>query len=310
MNNNATRRGFLRGSMLAAVGTVVAQAASPTLAFEPFKRTRGSRLKLSSAAYSYRDQLTGKDKTNPLTLEQMIDQYASLGCEGVELTSYYFPTPPSDAFLIDLKRKCFLRGLDVSGMPIRTDFCQPSGPKRDEQIAQTKTWIEKAAVLGAPCIRIFAGGDANGDIVLQRKYCVESLSACLEYAAKYGIFLVVENHGGIVTTPDMLMALVKDVSSEWFGVNLDSGNFHTPDPYADLARVAPYAATVQMKTEMTPQGGQKSEMDFKRVLTILRDAGYRGYVALEYEGAEPAPTAVPRYLKKLRSLIDEVNAGG
>ena len=62
--------------------------------------------------------------------------------------------------------------------------------------------------------------------------------AC-DYAAKYGIFLALENHGGITATIDQMLTIVKAVKHDWFGVNLDTGNFHTADPYADLAKIAP-----------------------------------------------------------------------
>ena len=75
------------------------------------------------------------------------------------------------------------------------------------------------------------------------------------------------------------------------------------DPYAELARLAPYAVTVQIKTEIAPGGGPPIEADLARVVGILRDGGYRGFVALEYEAREDPKTAVPRHLRTLRKLI-------
>jgi hypothetical protein len=90
--------------------------------------------------------------------------------------------------------------------------------------------------------------------------------------------------------------------SSWGGVNLDTGNFRTKNPYADLERLAPYAIVVQMKTEITRAGMKPEEADFKRKFQMLRAVNYRGYVVLEYEAAEDAKTAVPRYARIMRDL--------
>ncbi len=136
-----------------------------------------------------------------------------------------------------------------------------------------------------------------------RQRCIESIQECCEHAGQFGIFLALENHGGITAMPEQMLALVRGVKSDWFGVNLDTGNFHTADPYADLARIAPYAVVVQIKTEIQRTGKQKEEADLKRLIQMLRDANYRGYMALEYEAAEDAKVAVPRALRALRELI-------
>ena len=92
-----------------------------------------------------------------------------------------------------------------------------------------------------------------------------------------------------------MLSLVRAIKSDWFGVNLDTGNFHTPDPYADLAKIAPYAVVVQIKTEIQRAGKQKEDADLEKKIGILRDASFRGYVALEYEAKEDPKTAVPRH---------------
>ena len=124
-----------------------------------------------------------------------------------------------------------------------------------------------------------------------------------DYAAKYGIFLALENHGGITSTADQVLAIVKAVRHDHFGLNLDTGNFHTPDPYADLEKIAPYGVTVQIKTEVAPAGKGVQDADLPRLVEILRKANYRGYVALEYEAKEDAKVAVPRHLETLRKLL-------
>jgi sugar phosphate isomerase/epimerase len=132
---------------------------------------------------------------------------------------------------------------------------------------------------------------------------VEGIEECCHYAGNKGVFLALENHGGISVPADRLLEIVRQIRSPWFGLNLDTGNFHSEDPYAEMAKVAPFAINVQVKTEVTPKGSTKQPANLARVIRILREANYRGYVALEYEAAEDPKTAVPRHLAELRKLI-------
>ena len=86
-------------------------------------------------------------------------------------------------------------------------------------------------------------------------------------------------------------------------MNLDTGNFHGQDPYAEIAAAAPYAVNVQVKTEIRRMGRSKEPADLGRIIGILRAARYSGYIVLEYDSAEDPMTAVPRSIKTLRSLI-------
>ena len=90
--------------------------------------------------------------------------------------------------------------------------------------------------------------------------------------------------------------------SPWFGVNFDSGNFRTDDPYRDLARIAPLAVNAQIKVAINPNNAGKQPANLHRIVEILKDAGYRGYVTLEFEEKNPFKE-IPRYLDELRELI-------
>jgi len=119
-----------------------------------------------------------------------------------------------------------------------------------------------------------------------------------------GVILGLENHGGGVTvTAEQLLRVVRGVKDGNFGVNLDTGNFHGEDPYAELAAAAPFAVNVQVKTEIRRKGRSKEAADLEKVIGILREARYSGYVVLEYTADEDPRTAVPRYVKELRALI-------
>jgi len=293
-----TRRSFLgTGALAAAAG-----AALPAAALAAPPRAEGPRFKLSVAAYSLRRALDLKNPT--MTLEEFITKCVEWGVEGAELTEYYFKKPVTPEYVMALKRHAIRMGLDITGTPIGNTFTLPPGEARDREIARVKQWIDVSADLGSPAIRIFAGNTPKGgDEAQARAWAVECIQSCMEHAAKRGVFLALENHGGVVATADGLLEIVKAVKGDWFGVNLDTGNFHTEDPYDDIARAAPLSVTCQFKVEMSRKGGKKEEADYPRLVEILRKANYRGYITLEYEAAEDPLTAVPRHLAAIRKAI-------
>ena len=166
-------------------------------------------------------------------------------------------------------------------------------------------WIDLAAELDAPVIRIFAGNVPRGSTEDQAAaWAIEGIKAVFPHAASKGIVLALENHGGITAKPEQILKLVKAIDSPNFGVNLDTGNFRGGDPYAEIAQLAPYAMNVQVKTEVHRDGSRKKEeADLARIIAILREARYSGYVVLEYEAAEDPLKAIPRHIKTLRQLI-------
>ncbi len=116
------------------------------------------------------------------------------------------------------------------------------------------------------------------------------------------MFLAVENHGGVVATAAGLLEIVQAVECPWVGINLDTGNFRTADPYADLAQCAPFAVSVQYKVEVS-RGGKREPADFARIVKILREANYRGFINFEYEEREDPHVAVPRHLSEMRRVL-------
>lgn len=303
-----TRRDFLRSAAILTLGALGASQGRIS-SVEPFKRPGRSRLLPSLAAYSFRDYFIhgGSKKQIPedkrIDLFKFIDMCADYGCIGTELTSYYFPPDVDRDYLLKIKRYAFLRGIDISGTAVGNTFTHPEGEAREREIRLVKKWIEFAAVMGAPHIRVFAGNQGNQSYEEAKKNCIKALEECAEYAGKYGIFLGLENHGGIVSEPEQIIQIIKEVKSPWVGINLDTGNFRTDDPYKDLELCAPYAVNVQVKVEIRRRNQNKSEpTDIPRVIKILRDANYQGYVALEYEAAEDPWIAVPRYMSEIVKL--------
>jgi sugar phosphate isomerase/epimerase len=301
MSPAINRRNFVLSTLASAGAATLAP--STARAIEPTARTAGHHFKLSLAAYSYRDLLTAKPPK--LSLIEFIDDCAKLNLDGTELTSYYFPLPPSEDYLRQIKGEAFRRGLDVSGTAVGNDFCLPPGEKRNQQIANVKRWIEFADMMDAPVIRIFSGEAKPGVSKEEsQQLAVEGMQECCEHAGKYGVFLALENHHGLTTLPDDMLAMVRKVDSPWFGVNMDTGNFQSDDVYGDLAKIAPYALNVQVKVLTRNADKKTAPTDFARIAEILRSAGYRGYVVLEFENVPGDPREKCReYIEQMRPVF-------
>jgi len=300
-----TRRQILGVGVATAIGAAVGTSRAAVAPQEPVMGggTITSQLKLSLAGYSFRQYLPQGDKKGTMTLHDLLDMAAAWRLDALEPTSYYFESE-DPAYLHSLKAKAFKLGLDISGTAIRDNLCLPPGDQRDAEIAHVKKWVDHAVAFGAPCIRVFAGGKSkDGGREQDFAWAIEGMKACCDYAGSRGVFLAIENHGYLTETAEDVLKMVDAVDHEWFGINLDTGNFHT-DPYKSMELLAPKTITVQVKAEVRTDEG-RGEADFARIAKILRDANYRGYVALEYEAKEDPMTAVPKYLAKLREAITE-----
>jgi sugar phosphate isomerase/epimerase len=302
--SHSTRRDLLRAGLVAGAGTLLANGRRAA-AVEPIERPAApaAPLKLALAAYSFRQLLDVKKTPRRWTFADFIEKAASWGTEGVELTEYYFEKPIVPGQIAQLKRHCHLAGQTIMGTPIGNTFTNPPGEARERQIRIVQDWINVSADLGSPCIRVFAGNAPRGMSEKDaRRNVIECLEIVGDIASRRGIFLALENHGGVVATPEGVLEIIQAVKCPWIGVNLDTGNFRSDDPYADLAKIAPYAVTVQYKVEVVV-AGKKQPSDPARVAKILRDANYRGWVALEHEAAEDPLTTVPGHLETLRKAL-------
>lgn len=290
-----SRRQFLAASAAAVASAPLASA------IDPIKRPGDKPdLKLSLAAYSFNKALSLAKPT--MTLFEFIDLAGELPLDAVELTSYFW-AETTDAYAEKLKAAAEKKKLAISGVPVGNNFCMKDETKYKAEIQKVKDWTARAAKVGAKTVRIFAGNLEKGDTLEDaQKRVVAAIEECCAVAEKHGVVLAMENHGGITATPEQLLALVKPVKSAALGVNIDTGNFKTADPYADLTKIAPYGVVSQVKTEVFP-GGKKEEADLAKVVKILKDANFHGYVALEYEAAADPKVAVPKYVKELRKLI-------
>ena len=306
MPKQPNRRAFLRRVAQAGGAAVggIAGALCPhdARAIEPLERTGKSKYKFTLAAYSYRSLLSGKKPE--LSLEDFVRDCATFGLEGTEPTSYYFPLPVTNEYLCRLKATAFRLGLSISSTAVGNNFSRPLGEQRNKEIAHVKQWIDHAQVLGAPVIRIFSGAPTKQQTAEEaHRLAVEAIEQCCEYAGRKGIFLGLENHGGLTSTADRMLAIIRDVKSPWFGAWMDTGNFHGEDVYAELEQIAPYTIHVQVKVVTSERGRGRKPMDFKRLRRILDGVNYRGWICLEYEEKEEPRKACPRYLDELRAAF-------
>ncbi len=298
------RRTFLSQSAILTAG-LMSSSSQTVLAMDPIPRKKPARLRLSLAAYSMRKYLAAKGQDKKMDLFEFVEFVQQLGITGVELTSYYFPEKVTSEYLAKLKLHCHILGVTISGGAIRNDFCSNDPAKIERDMEHTRQWVDYYAQLGAPVIRIFAGDQPKGeDLKVTLARCAEHCETACRYAAEKGVTLALENHGGVTAKAEGLLEIVKQVNTPAFGVNFDSGNFHNPpDPYAELEMIAPYAVNAQIKVDMQV-AGKRSDADLERIVRILRNVNYSGWVALEYESAEEPMEAIPKWIDKLKPLMD------
>jgi sugar phosphate isomerase/epimerase len=135
--------------------------------------------------------------------------------------------------------------------------------------------------MGAPVLRVFAGPPPEGYTWDQvAEWMVDDLKPCVEHGEKYGVLIGIQNHGDMLKTADDVLKVVKMVDSPWFGVIVDTGYFQSPDPYQDIARVLPHAVNFQVKEKVDGAAGH-NKTDLKRLVKIVREGGYRGYLPIE-----------------------------
>lgn len=306
------RRAFIKSAFAVPIGMVAGPVfgPGPAVAVEPVKRVGGPKLKISLNAYSFsrllNDRLRGRGPG--ITLFDLLDFCAKHDFDAIDPTGYFFPGypgVPEDSYINQFKKRAFQLGLDISGTGVRNDFATTDKAKRSADVKHVKEWIEVAARLGAPVIRVFAGPVPAGyedkwDEVA--KWMVECLRECAEYGAKFGVLVGVQNHGDMLKTAEQTIKIVKMVDSEWFGVIVDTGYFMTKDPYEDIAAVMPYAVNMQIKE--SPFGRESTvRTDLKRLVRIIRESGYRGYLPIETLSVPGQPydpfTVVPKFLEEL-----------
>ncbi len=289
--------GLMTALPLASLSANAAGAASPRL------RVAGSKWKLSCNLFSFNQPLTRGE----LTLEAAMEYCASLGFDAVDPTAYYFPGYPAlprPGYLQRIKKLAFLQGLGISGTGIRNDFTLSEEGQRQQNLDLVRQWCGAAALLGAPVLRLFSGKGVPEGFRREtvRDWVVSSLQKSCEFAEEQGIIIGLQNHADFIQTAAQLLDVVERINSEWLGVNLDIGSFHSADPYAEIAQCASYAVTWQIKENIKPNG-RETKTDLKKIAQILKNAGYRGYLPLETLGEGDPKEKVRKFLEEVRAAL-------
>jgi len=266
-------------------------------------RPDGSNIKLSLNAYSFNRPL----RQGEMTLDQLLAFSAKSNFAAVDLTGYYFPghpDPPDDGFLNEIKRKAYFYGLAISGTGIRNNFADPSEENRRKDIAHIRAWVKVAARMGAPTLRVFAGQELPDGYTRAEAtgWVVESLTECVECGKEHGVVLTLQNHANFLKTPDHVLEILERVDSDWLALNLDIGSFRSQDPFAEIEQMAPYAVTWQIKEQMY-FGDKQTITDLPRIVEIIRNAGFRGYILVETLGEGNPKVKVPRFLSAVRAAL-------
>ncbi|MDR2512795.1 MAG: sugar phosphate isomerase/epimerase [Puniceicoccales bacterium] len=313
-----TRRNFFSNAALASVAFTLPSALRATSAPPAPQRT----YKLAVATYSY-----WHFKPPIVPIETVLDKAGELAVEGVDILHRQLSST-DNAYLQTLKRRAFLNGLSLVCLSMHQNFLTYNseagcldGERREREIKHTHECLEVAARLGIPSMRINAGRWATTrsfDKLMQDrgiesippgpteddgfKWVIEGIRRCIDRAAQLGVILALENHWGLSGTPEGMLRIYGEINSPWLQLLPDTGNF-LEDPYEKLARVFPHACYVQAKTYFGGGEWYTLDLDYKRIMRQLREAGFQGFIGIEFEGKAPADEGVRKSIELLRAAM-------
>ncbi|KPL09526.1 xylose isomerase [candidate division BRC1 bacterium SM23_51] len=249
-----------------------------------------------------------------------IDKAAEMGFDGVEILHRQMSSE-SNAYVQSLKHRAFVNGLDLMGFSIHQGFVSPKPDVRQKNIDHTLHCIELAYKMGIPTMRLNTGrwGTTRSfDKLMENKglepplpghtedeafkWVIESIEKCLPRAEECGVCMGLENHWGLGRTAAGVLRIHDAIDSPWLKITLDTGNFRE-NMYEQFEMMAPHTVLVQAKTYFGGGVWYEEDIDYDRVAGILRDADFRGYISLEFEGKEDAETGVPKSLALLRKAF-------
>lgn len=295
------KRGSFLKSIIAAPAIITSGSLIKSHAQSPDKKDH--KLKISLNAYSFNIPL----RAGTMSIDDMLDFCSNTIIEAVDLTGYYFPgypAVPTDEYIYHIKNKAFKLGLDISGTGVRNDFTDPDENKRKEHVTLVKEWIKVASKLGAPVIRIFAGTQMPAGHTWNQvaAYMMKDVKECVEYGKQHGVIVGIQNHNDFIKTGEQALQIMSMYQSEWFGLILDSGSYKTGDPYKQIAETAKYAVNWQLKENVFVN--EKEEVaDLKKIINIIKSAGYRGYVPIETLGPGDPKVKVPAFVEKVSKAM-------
>ncbi|HLN54747.1 MAG TPA: sugar phosphate isomerase/epimerase family protein [Bacteroidales bacterium] len=207
------------------------------------------------------------------------------GLDAVEYVSTFFRDKAEDTeYLTQLKSQCDKYG--VKSLIIMVDgegnLADTSLARRTKAIENHYKWVKAAKFLGCHSIRVNAGG--AGTMGQMQAAAIDALGKLSAYAADYGINIIVENHGGNSSYGKWLAEIMKTVNRPNCGTLPDLGNFYEYDRYQGVKDLMPYAKGVSGKTHDFDEKGNESQIDYEKMMKIISDSGFKGYIDVEYEG--------------------------
>lgn len=212
--------------------------------------------------------------------------------DAVEYVNSFFPDrKPKSEFISELKSRCEEFG--IKSLLIMCDgegnLGDPDGSARTTAIENHYRWIDAAVELGCHSIRVNA--QSSGSFEEQMNLAADGLRRLTEHAAKQNVNVIVENHGGLSSNGAWLASVMKKVDLPRCGTLPDFGNFilnwgtkEEYDRYTGVEELMPYAKAVSAKSHDFDEGGNEIHTNYERMVGIVLDAGYRGYIGVEYEG--------------------------
>jgi L-ribulose-5-phosphate 3-epimerase len=233
------------------------------------------------------------------------------GIEAVEYVNSFFKDKAEDVtYLRDLKGRA--DGHNVKSLLIMCDgegaLGDPDAAARTRAVENHHRWVTAAAFLGCHSVRVNA--QASGSPDEQRRLAADGLRRLSEFAAEHDLNVIVENHGGLSSNGQWLASVMAAVDHPRCGTLPDFGNFQVAenewyDRYRGVGELMPFAKAVSAKSHDFDADGNERHTDYTRMLRIVLDAGYRGYVGIEYEGdALPEPDGI----RATKALLERVRA--
>ncbi len=295
----STRRDFLQ-----AAAAAVAVSAIP-LAKSPAEDKPGSAplFKISLAQWSLHKTLFDKKLDNLDFAKTAKEDY---GIDAIEFVNQFFKDKAKDEkYLAELKKRA--DDLGVKMLLIMIDGEGALGDKDDAKrttaIENHFKWVDAAKFLGCHSIRVNAQSTKDYDEA--KKLAADGLRRLSEFAAKQGLNVIVENHGGLSSNGKWLAETIKSVGLKNCGTLPDFGNFHEYDRYQGVAETMPFAKAVSAKSHDFDSEGNETKTDYFKMMKIVLDAGYHGYCGIEYEGSKLSEPDGIRATKKLLERVRE-----
>lgn len=306
MKSKINRRQFTRSAAVAGIASFGIPLFEGSRLPEPGKMpvSRSGNLKISLNAYSFDKPL----RAGTMTIYNMLDYCSATGFDGVDLTGYYFPgypAAPPDDFIYNVRRKAFRLGLGISGTGVKNDFTWSDPLKRESEKKLVKDWIVVAEKLGAPLVRIFAGNLSKEDFSWddRAKWIAQDIDECAGFGKKHGVMVALQNHNDFLKTASDVDKLMNMLKSDWTGLLLDIGSYHTPDPYKDIAVNSKRAISWQLKEKVFVNNTQV-DTDYLKIIEIVKQSGYSGYLPLETLGEGDPVRKVEALFNMVRKVMD------